>query len=241
MHIVKCPKCNAEQELYVNSEKQAVCAFCSEPITDLPQDFVAEEYMTKATDDPVQENTPEVRKGKGEEIYVEYTLSYDDVKFGLYETGRIKKKRTGAIIETVIIAAFLGLQIYNIFKLGFSALSGADYFMTVVMLLLIPFIWLTPVLYEKKYINSIADGTKLYAKIYEDLLIIEVEGGEKPSEVELDKTSVFFDNEQRFFLVIPNGSVIILPKRYIDEKDLPIVEQRLKEGTLDKFPQDTQK
>lgn len=239
MDIVKCPKCSAEQEIYVNSEKQAVCVFCGEPITDLPEGFVAEEHMTKVSAE--EEAQPEVKKGTGEEIFVEYTLSYDDVKFGLYETGRIKRKRTGAIIETVIIAAFLGLQIYNIFKLGFSGLSGSDYFMTVVMLLLIPFIWLTPVLYEKKYIKSIADGTKLYAKIYEDLLIIEVEGGEKPSEVPLDKTSVFFDNEQRFFLVIPNGSVIILPKRYIDEKDLPIVEQRLKEGTLDKFPQDTQK
>lgn len=236
MQIVKCTKCGAEQEIYVNSDKKAVCAFCGEPITDLPENFNAEDFVVKKTE--TNEPSELLAVGKGEEIFVEYTLSYDDVKFGLYETGRIKRKNTAKIVETVIIAAFLGLQIYNLFTLGFSGLSGSDYFMTAIMVLLIPFIWLTPVLYEKKYINSIADGTRLYAKIYEDLIIIEVEGGEKPSVVPLDKTSVFFDNPERFFIVIPNGSVIIIPKRHIDEQYLSIVNQRIKEGTVENLPED---
>lgn len=239
METVKCPKCEAEQEIYVNDEGRAVCAFCGEEITDLPEGFNPEEHKRV-----IPENTDiieeEKEEGKGEPITADYALTQEDVKTGLYDTGRISRNKTMAIVETVLVAAFFGIEIFNIISEGVKSISAMQVIIMIVMALLIPFIWLMPGIYEKKYIKSIADGTILHARIYEDVIYIDVDGAEKSTVVKLDKTSVLFDTEKRFFLVIPNGSVIILPKEHftINLKEL---SDRLKAGTLDKLPDDRKK
>ena len=185
---VKCPDCGGEQAVFRNENGNMNCAFCGKEI-ELPEAVEGEVEGLPEEDETLS------AEPVGDPVECEFILNKDEVETALFATGRIKKRTTVLIIETVVLAIFIIVTAITVFAgykgiWGMNRPNGTTWFTLALAVLLVPAVWIMPERNKRKMIEASVTGTKVALKVYENLIEVNAEGA--------DSWQMIYDEKYRF-------------------------------------------
>lgn len=223
---VQCEKCGGVQAIFRDEDGGMKCAFCGEPIENLPPYEEGESLESDYLDE-------EGVKPEGEPAEAVFTLSRGEVERALILTGRLKPHRTTSIVETVLLAVLLVLQGSTV--LG-SLLhwkdapdpSTANYLLLIVIIALIPAVWIMPRRTNRRIVDRSVSGNELRVRVYENLCEVFIPAEEKGWQFVFgsEKFTVS-EADDMFVLSLSDGRLLALPKRGFAEGAEDIARERL--------------
>lgn len=222
---VKCPDCGGEQAVFRNENGNMNCAFCGKEI-ELPEAVPGEVEGLPAEDEVLSVQPV------GDPVECEFILNKDEVETALFATGRIKKRTTVLIIETVVLAIFIIVTAITVFAgykgiWGMNRPNGTTWFTLALAVLLVPAVWIMPERNKRKMIEASVTGTKVALKVYENLIEVNAEGA--------DSWQMIYDEKYRFIekdgvmmlVLVSNGQILAVPKRAFKDEDVKTAEKRM--------------
>ncbi len=230
---VKCTACEAEQAIVrENPEDTAMaCVFCGEPI-ELPA-FEEGEGMEYSYDEATQEKEPDWEP-VGDAITATFVLNEQEVGDAFLLSGKLKERKWILYLETALLAVFgIVMLVSSILGLlnvgGFKAPQLINWVYVVLCFGMLPVIWLMPKREKKRRIRAATSGNQLTLTIYENLMVVHVDGHDPEDDWQLHFDGSFgvIQEGGLFILTLQSGQILVLPERSLTDGQIETVKARL--------------
>ena len=232
---VTCEKCGGTQAIFRDENGGMKCAFCGEKLENLPP---YEEGAELGYGEQAEIQT----EPQGEPAEAVFTLRRNEVEKALILTSRLKPHMTTSIVETVLLAVLLALQASTVIGglLHWNDASDPgmmNYFMLLVILILIPAVWIMPRRTNRRIVDRSVSGNELRVRVYENLCEVFIPAEDKSWNFEYatEKYAVS-ECEEMFLLSLADGRLLALPKRGFSGGAEALARERLVRGSGEMTP-----
>ena len=225
---VTCKECGGVQAIFRDEEGKMHCAFCGEEITDLPP------YEEGEGLDPAAEAEESTLAPQGQAAVAVFTLNRQEVEDALTLTGRLKPHRVTSIVETVLLAFLLVMQVITLVGgllhwEGYAQPGLMTYLMLVVIAVLIPAVWIMPIRTNRRIVDRSVSGNELHIRVYENLCEVAVPKEDSSWNVEFGKdTFSLSECEDLLLLTLADRRLLAVAKRgFENEETAALARERL--------------
>lgn len=223
---VTCEQCGGVQAIFRDEEGKMNCAFCGEEIKNLPP------YEEGESLDELDAADAGARP-EGDPAEAVFTLQKQEVEDALVLTKRIKPHFVSSVVETVLLAFLLAVQVINLvgglLKWEEYPEPGLmSYLLLIVIVALIPAVWILPRRTNKKIVERSVSGHELRVRVYENLCEVAIPAEEHSWNFEFgsEKCSVS-ECEDLFLITLSDNRLLAIPKRGFAEGTEALARERL--------------
>lgn len=217
---IKCPGCGAEQAISREEDNTMHCVFCGEQITELPP------YEENEGLDDYEEVKEESLPKEGNPVAATFVLTKDEVEKTLTLAGKLKPHTVTTIVETVLIAVLVVMQILSIVfglmgKGGIKRPDGGTYLMLAVFIALLPAVWILPKRTNRRIVERSTSGNELTVTVYENMADIYIKEDAKSWQLDFDNEPFRFSRQEGIQIVeMEGGRLLAVPERAFTQPEL---------------------